>query len=31
MELFQANKYAILNESVQMMLSGATVATKETK
>lgn len=31
MEQFQANKYAILNESVQMLLSGATVATKETK
>ena len=31
MEVFQANKYAILNESVQMLLSGATVAAKEVK
>jgi membrane-bound lytic murein transglycosylase D len=28
MELFTANKYIILNESVQMLLSGATVANK---
>jgi len=28
MELFQANKYAILNESVQLLLSGATVSAK---
>jgi membrane-bound lytic murein transglycosylase D len=28
MELFQANKYTILNESVQLLLSGATVSTK---
>jgi membrane-bound lytic murein transglycosylase D len=31
MELFQANKYNILNESVQLLLSGATVAAKDTK
>lgn len=31
MELFQANKYTILNESVQLLLSGATVAAKESK
>ena len=31
MELFQANKYTILNESVQLLLSGATVAAKEVK
>ncbi len=31
MELFQANKYTILNESVQLLLSGATVAAKEGK
>lgn len=31
MELFQANKYTILNESVQLLLSGATVAAKEAK
>jgi membrane-bound lytic murein transglycosylase D len=28
MDLFQANKYNILNESVQLLLSGATVSTK---
>jgi membrane-bound lytic murein transglycosylase D len=28
MELFQANKYTILNESVQLLLSGATVSVK---
>ncbi|WP_276485305.1 lytic transglycosylase domain-containing protein [Paraflavitalea pollutisoli] len=31
MELFQANKYAILNESVQLLLSGATVANKDAR
>ncbi|WP_162915837.1 lytic transglycosylase domain-containing protein [Paraflavitalea soli] len=31
MDLFQANKYTILNESVQLLLSGATVAAKESK
>ncbi len=31
MEVFQANKYTILNESVQLLLSGATVAAKESK
>jgi membrane-bound lytic murein transglycosylase D len=30
MELFQANKYNILNESVQLLLSGASVANKNT-